>query len=380
MRRTICDIKWTVILLAVFIFTACGNKNNPKQATLTSLKKLILTKNLTIPTRVDTLIVGGYGRVVADHNKNIYGIDYQNQRILEFDDQGHFVRQIGRKGAGPGEFKQIGQETVRGDTLYVNDATLRRLNIFHLPVASFVRSVTLPKDVKNIKNPGYPSSFLALDNGSIGVLYDNPMGGPKSGNQIVAEDHFYWIRTNPGIQKIPIPAFRGYKFFRIQREKFVALIPDPTGSHAIIKSHKNLLYFGRTDSLKIIAYQPDGSRVRTFQLNIPPMRVTAALKDSLLKRRGKIVKEYIHPSDLGNVFPVFRNFWIDDAGRVWVLLENPFNKQMPLIVFKPDGTPGWKTMIPKLLDIQCIRNHSVYGIWRDKDGMTSIVRYAIRFS
>ncbi len=281
----------------------------------------------------------------------------------------------------PGEFRNSVGETISNDTLYVKDSNLRRLNIFHLPEAFFVRSLTFPKDVKNIKNPGYPSSFLTLDNGSIGVLYDNPMGEPKSGNQVVAENHLYWIQTNPETPKIPIPAFQGYKFFRIQqRDQFVAFIPDPTGSHAIIKSHKNLFYFGRTDSLKIIAYQQDGSTKRTYQLNIPPLQVTAALKDSLLEKRGKIVREYVHPDDLGDTFPVFRNFWIDDSGRIWVLLENPFHKQEPLIIFKSDGTPAWKTMIPAQLGIHCIKNHFVYGIWRDKDGITSILRYAFKFS
>jgi len=47
-----------------------------------------------------------------------------------FDMSGKFVRNIGRDGAGPGEFRQIERFGWVGDTLWVSDPVLRRYTLF----------------------------------------------------------------------------------------------------------------------------------------------------------------------------------------------------------------------------------------------------------
>ncbi|HEX8690855.1 MAG TPA: 6-bladed beta-propeller [Longimicrobium sp.] len=44
-------------------------------------------------------------QVAFDRNDNLYVLDRGNQRVLVFDRSGRFVRQLGRKGDGPGEFQ-----------------------------------------------------------------------------------------------------------------------------------------------------------------------------------------------------------------------------------------------------------------------------------
>ncbi len=64
----------------------------------------------------------------------------QRDRLLHrFDANGRFVRTIGRRGAGPGEFRAIsGVVHVASDTLLVHDPTLRRISVF-APGGTFVR-------------------------------------------------------------------------------------------------------------------------------------------------------------------------------------------------------------------------------------------------
>ena len=52
--------------------------------------------------------------------------------VLVFDQEGHFIRQIGRAGEGPGEFRQLAAFGWHGDTLWVLDNALYRVASFSL--------------------------------------------------------------------------------------------------------------------------------------------------------------------------------------------------------------------------------------------------------
>jgi 6-bladed beta-propeller len=52
--------------------------------------------------------------------------------VLVFDQEGHFIRQIGRGGEGPGEFRQLASLGWHGDTLWVLDDALYRVSEFTL--------------------------------------------------------------------------------------------------------------------------------------------------------------------------------------------------------------------------------------------------------
>ena len=54
-------------------------------------------------------------------NGSIYLTQGQEQEIRVYDAQGKYVRNIGRKGGGPGEFTGLGSIGFIGDTLYTTD-------------------------------------------------------------------------------------------------------------------------------------------------------------------------------------------------------------------------------------------------------------------
>ncbi|HYJ78504.1 MAG TPA: 6-bladed beta-propeller [Longimicrobiaceae bacterium] len=78
-------------------------------------------------------------RLAFDRNDNLYVLDRGNARVLVFDRNGRFVRQLGKKGDGPGEFQVPTSLTIlnNGDlavldvghqniTLFAPDGTVRR--------------------------------------------------------------------------------------------------------------------------------------------------------------------------------------------------------------------------------------------------------------
>ncbi len=79
----------------------------------------------------------------TDREGNLYALDCTAGDIKKFDRTGKFIKVIGRKGQGPGEFQVPFLMAVNNGTILVYDATGRKLNRFDLD-GKFIRSLTWP--------------------------------------------------------------------------------------------------------------------------------------------------------------------------------------------------------------------------------------------
>ena len=76
-------------------------------------------------------MLSGVSGVAFDRADNLYVVDARNTRVLVFDARGKFLRQIARKGRGPGEFEFPGRIVVTAnDQIIVNDQVRRVLVIY----------------------------------------------------------------------------------------------------------------------------------------------------------------------------------------------------------------------------------------------------------
>ena len=119
-----------------------------------------------------------------------------NGRPLElrvFDSTGAFVTRIGREGDGPGEFRGIGTlQQWAGDSLFVLDATARRLSVL-APDGRFVRSGTITPQTGQESRALYSMQGV-LDDGS--VLAEGSRFDPGTGLVIPTS---YIARTTPSL-------------------------------------------------------------------------------------------------------------------------------------------------------------------------------------
>lgn len=94
----------------------------------------------------DWELLSGVRSVAFDHADNLYVLDAGNFRVLVFDHRGAFVRQIGRKGEGPGELSAPTAIAITRDAkLAVADMGRRGYSLFERD-GTFVRTVTSPED------------------------------------------------------------------------------------------------------------------------------------------------------------------------------------------------------------------------------------------
>ncbi len=93
-------------------------------------------------------------------------VDAEARRLLLFDATGKLVRALGRRGAGPGEFRNVTSVTVLpGDSLLTFDRSLRRLTVWH-PDSGYVRSMP----VGGTSLESWPEDAWLWPGGSIVVL------------------------------------------------------------------------------------------------------------------------------------------------------------------------------------------------------------------
>lgn len=119
---------------------------NPRHGTWAALgKSFSLTEELSIGVEDGdpNYVLGFRVRGIAENSKrHIFVLDAQFDRVQEYDSSGTYVRTIGQKGEGPGDFRFPTVLTIdRLDSLYVAD---RGKIIVFSPNGEYVREISIP--------------------------------------------------------------------------------------------------------------------------------------------------------------------------------------------------------------------------------------------
>src|SRR5688572_12430270 len=111
----------------------------------------------------DWELLSRVSQVAFDREENLYVLDGGNNRVLVFNPQGKFVRKIGKKGGGPGEFMApVGLAITTDGYIAVTDLGRPAISLFKKD-GSFVKNITLDEEY------GFPIAV----NGT----YAHPQGG-----------------------------------------------------------------------------------------------------------------------------------------------------------------------------------------------------------
>jgi hypothetical protein len=104
--------------------------------------------------------------VAFDRADNLYVLDRGNQRVLVFDRSGRFVRQLGKKGDGPGEFQLPRSMAV------MSDGSIGVLDVIHRNISIFAADGTFRRTVPWEPEWGLPFGNIEAHpaGGVIGVL------------------------------------------------------------------------------------------------------------------------------------------------------------------------------------------------------------------
>jgi hypothetical protein len=226
-------------------------------------------------------------------------------RLMFYDQTGRFLRAVGRRGQGPGEFTQIREICqLQGDTLLVVDYSDGRVTVW-TPQGEHVR--TYPR-------PGFIPIGGCFSDGS--VIVQRPPEDASVGRDGVPHDR---IRLN------------GSLVSRLGRFPLGVFLPVLPREISLVVSSASI-YFGDPAKYEIQILRLDGAPRRIIRVNSPLKPLTAASLRRDLERtmpsglsrdqRNRRVSAMM-PIDLPTTYPVFRRVRGDIRGRIWVQSFDP---------------------------------------------------------
>jgi hypothetical protein len=164
--------------------------------------------------------------------------------IRIFGPRGEFVRSLGRKGNGPGEFTYLSKAWARGDTIEAFDSDLRRITRF------------LPHDSVEIVAVRTPLSDLSAP---AGPLDDGWAVGGVAAGKVGARDSMEMRRIDrTGQDRGVLAHVRG--MLRYRGSEYTG--PTPLSPRAMIAVRLNHVFVAESTTPRIEAIGPDGVATR----------------------------------------------------------------------------------------------------------------------
>jgi len=111
----------TVLITLLSAATPAFAQSQPIQMQITELRRI---------GSLDGEDALGFVRAMAVAGSRVYAADAASSVLKVFDARGELVRSIGRRGAGPGEFRQLAGVGTHEGSIWAFDPSLRRLTFF----------------------------------------------------------------------------------------------------------------------------------------------------------------------------------------------------------------------------------------------------------
>jgi hypothetical protein len=299
--------------------------------------------------------------VVADQSSSI---------IRFYGPDGKFLKKVGRKGGGPGEFEMLGEMLHCGDTLYAHDFSNKAFTLISAD-GTFGRrvSVALPDSVRSTFRSVCNASGKLLTAGWDFESAAEEKTGPTRG--LIP----YWISDAQGKVSASLGMEQSSeKWLSVLPSGIVIVGPRPLGRETVMALGTSRAYIGTADSGVINVYALDGKR-------LPPLRIATAnepvtiahidefkLRDTLFAPPGsremwiETMKQMKFPATM----PAYTALFVDSSEHVWVRgVPTPGSAEVGWTVFSGEGERVANIKLPTALSVAEVGGDYVAGVQSD---------------
>lgn len=303
----------------------------------TSGWQLVLEREI-IPEEGSEGEVGSPGTLVASEDGTIYWLMQGPSVIKAYAADGTWLRNIGREGDGPGEFRD-GMFGISGEKLFIQDPNNTRLTIFDT-TGTFVQS--FPSQCCY-----WTSNFPTFGDGTIGIM------GPAPTDDADAGGALYVTRLDGTVVDTivlprPDPNPSGYWTVTMTRgnSRSSMMMGVPLQPNDVSRYRNDgTVVRGHTGSYTLAVTDLHGDTLRVFTAPAPQVTITTAQRDSIFddvvsnmsEQWRDAVREMAKPSDIPTTWPLWSEMASDPTGHVWVSRVNPAGGPNLFDVFTPDG-------------------------------------------
>jgi len=311
--------------------------------------------------------------LAVDPAGRIYVFESQAQELRVFDASGAYVRTIGRKGGGPGEFEMgIGMDWAPDGTLWVVDPQNNRFSIIDTSGA-YVGSKPTQGGIMSVPWPG------GFDDDGWLYHYAPRVDDSEFGLSLVLVRYDTTLTPRDTIE---IPEYPGEReFFLFQNENSYMRTPVPFGPDLVWDlTRRGEIWSALTGEYRIIRSAAGGDTSRIITRDFEPLPVTESEIDSAVagmewftRMGGKIDR-----SKFPSVKPALESFVVDDQERLWVLPVTTTEQQDRVLdVFDSAGRYLGRVSLPFRLvtnPAPVIRGDMIYAVTRDELDVPFVVR------
>ncbi len=320
-------------------------------------------------------VFGSIGLLEIDEAGRFYVFERQAQELRVFDAEGNYVRTVGRKGSGPGEFSQvIGMDWAPDGTLWMVDPNNNRISV----IDTAGTYVTSHRMLGGFVISPWPGGFD--DRGRFYNYGVDPGASDGFGLVLVR----YEENLEPA-DTIQVPRRTGEgNFFELRdqrgRMRIRAGVPFSAGVTWQFVRRTPYIWFALTGEYRIYQRTIDGDTVRVISRDFDPLPVTGEDIDSAIvglewftRQGGKIDR-----SKFPDTKPAIRRFSVDDVGRLFVVpVTSTELRDRVLDVFDEEGRYLGRLDLPFRLNSYprpIFRHGMIYGVTLDEFEVPFVVR------
>lgn len=306
--------------------------------------------------------------------------------IRVFDGGGTYLRTIGGKGEGPGEFQAIGSiPRVGSDSIQVWDSRQRRLSVFD--TAGRLLDATAPQD------PPLARTLSILPDGTL--LTEDPWSGaPMSSTNgvVLSRDSVVLIRRDSAGEPLDtvavVPSDEALRRVEASGSGLIRLqeMSAPVARSLFYTPHPGGLVGGPNDTFQLSWWTVDGilgriTRMPSLDRPLTSGDVNALRKEWIADSNGSPASlrmiETIFDYPLPELRPAFEEVLPGPGGTVWVREHSLWEHARPRWwVFDAEtGAPAGYVELPAGLEVQEIGPDYVLGVYRDDLGVAYVRRH-----
>lgn len=283
--------------------------------------------------------------ITVDNDGRIYVLDRRESHVKLFDQDGKYVRTIGRKGQGPGELNNpIFVYFPRNELLVTQ---FGRLSFFS-PEGEFLRVVLMKKD----------SPSRARCDSRRNIIGTSSVFDPET-------PYYALKKYNSEIE--PIKELARVK---IQRKPGV-INPFSPNIYMSVDDEDNII-FGYSKDYELQIFNPEGDLTKKIIREYDPVGITEEEKEEATQEAPPQIK-----FEFSKYHPAFLRFVHDETGRLYVQSneKGEGNNVYYHDVFDRDGRYIAKVQLRQYPVI--FRNGKLYSLEENEDGYQVIKRYKI---
>jgi hypothetical protein len=301
------------------------------------------------------------------------------KELLLFDSTGHFIRVVGREGAGPGEFRSLsGPWRVAGNRFAVYDLSLRRVTVFIAP-DSLER--TTPVTVRALADSSYLvwRAFGVTPSGIALLWVDGaPLRTPgmsRPAMSVIAMDS-----AGKGTKVGPSRPGLARYVMAPRTDGFVSmgLSPFAPSPVAAVCGENVLVADNEVYSATVLALDSHPSMIVRADVE----RRTASDLDYFAVVRAqfgaeaKVTEEVIRPMRMmtpSGLLPVLRAMYCDSAMNMWIE-EFPYegSTQTRVVSYTPNGVRRFAIVLPTGMRLLAVEGVRIAVVVTDDDGIERV--------